>query len=134
MQRNTKILTAKIAVVLAVIPVVILAHKAGPDPRHTGAPGDTTCTDAGCHVGTPLNGGGGNVVLSTSAGTTYTPGQQQTITITINDSKAKAYGFQLTARVDSNPKNGQAGDFTTGAQQIVLCDNLAETLKQNGQL
>jgi uncharacterized protein (TIGR03437 family) len=134
MQRNTKILSAKIAVGLAVIPVVILAHKAGPDPRHTGAPGDETCNIPQCHVGTPLNGGGGSVVLTTSAGTTYTPGQQQTVTITINDSKAKAYGFQLTARLDTNPTNGQAGDFTAGTQQIVLCDNPVGALKQNGQL
>lgn len=126
---------AKVAIGLAAVAVVVWAHKAGPDPRRTGAPGDQTCVDVGCHLGTPLNGGGGNVVLSTSAGTTYTPGRQQTITITINDSKAKAYGFQLTARLDSNPIKGQAGDFSSGAQQIVLCDDIVtQPLKPNGQL
>jgi hypothetical protein len=29
----------------------------------------------------------------------------------------------MTARLGSNLSNGQAGDFTAGAQQIVLCDN-----------
>ena len=134
MPKNTKILAAKIAVGLAIIPIVIWARKLGPDPRYTGAPGDQTCNIPQCHVGTPLNGGGGNVVLTTSSGTTYTPGQTETITITITDSKAKAYGFQLTARLDSNPANGQAGDFTAGAQQIVLCDLPVGQLKQNGKL
>jgi hypothetical protein len=39
---------------LAIIPIVIWAHKFGPDPRHTGAPGDDTCNIPQCHVGTPL--------------------------------------------------------------------------------
>jgi hypothetical protein len=60
MRKNTKILAAKIAVGLAVIPIVIWARKLGPDPRYTGAPGDQTCNIPQCHVGTPLNGGGGN--------------------------------------------------------------------------
>jgi uncharacterized protein (TIGR03437 family) len=85
-----------------------------------------------CHVGTPLNAGGGNVALTTSAGTSYRPGQQQTITITMNDSKAKLYGFQMSARMDSSPVLGQAGDFTAGTQQLVVCD-LGDP-KPNGSL
>src|SRR6185437_12090589 len=95
----------------------------GPDPRYTGAPGDTTCANAGCHTGTALNGGGGGVQLISSAGANYTPGQQQTLTITITDSKAKVYGFQASARPDSDPNKGQAGDFIAGTQQQVICDN-----------
>lgn len=131
-QQTARIVGAKIAIGLLLIPALMVAHKLGPDPRHTGAPGDTTCNVSQCHVGTPLNGGGGNVLLSSSAGTSYTPGQQQTITIAVTDSKAKVYGFQLTARIDSNPVMGQAGDFTAGNQQIVLCD--LGDLKPNGKL
>jgi uncharacterized protein (TIGR03437 family) len=128
MQRNARILGAKIGVGLAIIPVLIFAYANGPDPRYTGAPGDhvdasghqDACTY--CHTGTPLNGGGGAVQLTSSEGTSYTPGKVQTFTITINDSKATVYGFQMTARIDSNPVFGQAGDFTAGPQQYVLCD------------
>jgi uncharacterized protein (TIGR03437 family) len=63
------------------------------------------------------------VKLTASSGSNYTPGQAQTLTIAITDSKARVYGFQMTARLDSNPSNGQAGDFTAGTQQIVICDN-----------
>src|ERR1051326_4908168 len=129
---NRKVLAAKIATGLAVIPVLIFADSGGSDPRRSGAPGDTTCAVAMSHVGTPLNAGGGNVALTTSAGTSYRPGQQQTITITMNDSKAKLYGFQMSARMDSSPVLGQAGDFTAGTQQLVVCD-LGDP-KPNGSL
>ena len=103
----------------------IFAYATGPDPRHTSAPGDDprACATSGCHTGTALNGGGGNVVVNFQNGHTYTPGAQQTFTIVITDSRARVYGFQMTARLESNLSNGQAGDFTPGTQQIVLCDN-----------
>ena len=36
---------------------------------------------------------------------------------------ARVYGFEMTARLESNLSNGQAGDFTAGALQVVKCDN-----------
>ena len=107
---------------LLICAAIIHAHKDGPDPRRTGAPGDQTCATADCHGGTP-NTDGGNVVVNFQNGPTYTPGVQQTFTIVITDSKAKDYGFQMTARLESNLTNGQAGDFTAGSQQIVICDD-----------
>jgi uncharacterized protein (TIGR03437 family) len=110
---------------VALSAVLIFAYATGPDPRHTGAPGDDplACATSGCHTGTALNGGGGNVVVNFQNGQTYTPGAQQTFTIVVTDSRARVYGFQMTARLESNLSNGQAGDFTAGTQQIVLCDN-----------
>jgi uncharacterized protein (TIGR03437 family) len=112
-----------VAAAVAAIPAALLSFSSGPDPRHTGAPGDQTCAQAGCHTGTALNGGGGSVALTSSTGATYAPGQQQTFTLTITDSRARVYGFQMTARLDSNSTNGQAGDFTAAGGQVVLCDN-----------
>lgn len=122
MRRNIIILSAKIGLAVAIVPVLIYANSQGADPRFSGAPGDDgTC--AACHTGTALNAGGGNVVLTSSAGTQYQPGRQQTFHITINDALAKIYGFQMTARPDSNAAIAQAGDFTARSQQIVLCDD-----------
>lgn len=106
---------------LGILPLIIYAYATGPDPRHTGAPGDQTC--ARCHLGTALNGGGGGVQLTSSSGPTYTPGEQLVFTITITDSQARVYGFQMTARPDGNSTTGQAGDFNAGPQQGVFCDN-----------
>jgi uncharacterized protein (TIGR03437 family) len=118
--------TMRIAAVVlasALFVALLWAHAAGPDPRHTAAPGDDplACATAGCHVGTPLNGGGGNVVVNFANGLTYSPGAQQTFTIMVTDPTARVYGFQMTARLESDLANGQAGDFTAGQQQLVLC-------------
>ena len=101
--------------------MLLLAFSAGPLPRHTGAPGDQTCV--ACHFGTPLNGGGGNVTLSASSGSTYTAGQTITLTLTVTDSAARVYGFQVSARPDSNAANGQAGMLVAAAQQHIICEN-----------
>jgi uncharacterized protein (TIGR03437 family) len=110
---------------VALSAVLIFAYATGPDPRHTGAPGDDphACATSGCHTGTALNGDGGHVVINFQNGQTYTPGSQQTFNIVVTDSRARLYGFQMTARLESNLSNGQAGDFIAGSQQIVLCDN-----------
>jgi uncharacterized protein (TIGR03437 family) len=120
MKRSTQIL---VSLAGGLLPTFLFSYASGPEPRHTGAPGDQTCAAAGCHVGTSLNGGGGRVVLTSATGDTYTPGQAQTLTLTVTDSAARVYGFQASARLDSNPTAGQAGSFTAGAQQIVLCGN-----------
>src|SRR3977135_2728934 len=93
---------------------IIYGYASGRQPRETGAPGDDpkACASSGCHSDSALNSAGGNVVVYFPNGLTYTPGVQQKLTIVITDSAAKAWGFQMTARLDSNLSNGQAGDFT----------------------
>src|SRR5579864_5231293 len=124
MSRKNRIITG-VAAVAVLCAALLYAHAAGPDPWHTGAPGDdpNACAASGCHVGTPLNGGGGSVVVNFENGQTYTPGVKQTFTIVITDSAAKKWGFQMTARLASNLSGGQAGDFTAGTGEIVICSN-----------
>jgi uncharacterized protein (TIGR03437 family) len=111
--------------IFAMVPSVVFlyAYSTGPISRVTGAPGDEPQACATCHLGTPLNGGGGQVVVNFPGERTYTPGVAQTLTVVITDSAARVYGFQMTARLESNLSNGQAGDFTAGAQQVVICEN-----------
>lgn len=124
MRKEKWIRTAKLAVGLSTLPVLLWAYSSGPDAHKTGVPvpGDNepTCVSSGCHTGTALNGGGGNVAITATGGTSYTPGQKQTLTITITDSVAKGWGFQITARLASNLAQ-QAGTFTPGANQWVQC-------------
>lgn len=111
--------------ILAMAPSVVFlyAYSTGPISRVTGAPGDEADACAICHLGTRVNGGGGKVEVNFPNGLTYSPGQRQTLTIVITDAAARSYGFQMTARLESNLVNGQAGDFTAAAQQIVICEN-----------
>ena len=123
MQKQTKIRIAQFAVLIAAAPVILWAHSRGPYPGFTTAPGDqpgVACTF--CHYyQSQLNGGGGNVAVSFPQGLVYSPGQSQVFTITISDSTASLYGFQMTARLDSNPSTAQAGSFTAGAGQGIMC-------------
>jgi uncharacterized protein (TIGR03437 family) len=109
------------AIPVLLSPALLLAYSSGPPPRVTGAPGDQTCLS--CHSGAPLNAGGGHVTLTSSGGSTYTPGQAQTLTLTIADAQAAVYGFQITARAVADQGRTQAGSFTPGPSQLVLCEN-----------
>ena len=78
-----------------------------------------------CHGGAanPVNSFGGNVRITFPNGLTYTPGQAQDLTVTVSDSSAATFGFELTARSDSAPSSAPAGTFTAGADQRVICSD-----------
>jgi uncharacterized protein (TIGR03437 family) len=122
MRRERSILIAKCAVGLGVLPVLVWAYASGPYAHRTGVAGtgEKTCSESGCHIGTAVNGGGGSLTITASGGSTYTPGQKQTITIQITDAAARVYGFQITARLASD-RTQQAGTFTSGPSQVVEC-------------
>ncbi|HCC57114.1 MAG TPA: hypothetical protein DEQ47_07600 [Solibacterales bacterium] len=109
---------------LFLLPALALAYATGPEPRRTGAPGDRTCLDSGCHSGTLIPNSSA-ITLTFPNGFTYTPGATQHVTLTASDPTALDYGFQLTARLNSDPQNGQAGDLTATDSvhpTLVLCD------------
>jgi uncharacterized protein (TIGR03437 family) len=108
---------------MSVIPVMILGYSGGPDPGHTGAPGDQTCAALGCHVG-PSNPTQGGVEIAFPAGLTYTPGVAQTWEIRVTGAAGAVYGFQASARLESNQPLGQAGSFTAAdATTQVICQD-----------
>ena len=121
MNRKRKLIVAKIAVVMGTIPLLIWAHSSGPDVGKSGAPGESTCNEATCHVGTGLNAGGGKVEVTLPFGLTYAPGVKQHLVVTISDPLARMWGFQLTARQSSNT-TVMAGSFTsTDRNTAVVC-------------
>jgi hypothetical protein len=72
----------------------------------TGAPGDGVCTD--CHTGTVQSGIGMNsLIISDQNGpvTSYTPGMDYEVTISMNTSNAKN-GFEIVALNSSNEQAG----------------------------
>jgi uncharacterized protein (TIGR03437 family) len=56
-------------------------------------------------------------------GLTYTPGQAQTLNITITDAVAATFGFEMSARMESGLTTQQAGNFTPAANQRVICSD-----------
>ncbi len=106
------------------------AYPFGPPNGVTSAPGDrpgVACS--GCHRGTLVNGGGGNVKVAFPSGLTYTPGQTQNLMISIVDGVAATYGFEMTARLESAPSTAQAGSFTAGTGQRIICSTGSRNLQ-----
>jgi uncharacterized protein (TIGR03437 family) len=128
MERKKFLYGAKCAAVLTAVPFLLWAYSTGPDPEHTGAPGEQTCAQSGCHIGTALNSSNGKVEVTYSGGSTYTPGERGKFTVTITDTGTPArrvYGFQASARILSS--NAQAGAFVAGAGQLILCGTASRT-------
>lgn len=99
----------KVQVVIAILFLVasVYASVVGPDPGYTNAPGDIgNCTV--CHDTNAVNSGGGSVTI-TGLPAIYQPGQQYTLTVTVQQANRGKFGFQLTA-IDSN--NARAGTLT----------------------
>lgn len=121
MNRNNWILTGKFAAVLSV-PFLLWAYNSGPPQRSTGAPGDLTCIQSGCHVGTRTNDSP-NLEILWEGGANYQPGVKQKFTLRITDPGIR-YGFQATARLESSTINGQAGSFRPLSNATyVQCEN-----------
>ena len=88
----------KVLFVVLFSALVVYAKITGPDPGYTNAPGDIgNCT--ACH-NDPIelpNVGPGSISI-TGAPATYQPGQQYTLTVTVQQGGDRdAFGFQLTA-------------------------------------
>jgi len=67
-----------------------------------------------CHGGMIGPGANGSVTVSFPGAHTFTPGVKQHLVVTIADSAARRWGFQMTARLASGTST-QAGNFTAGA-------------------
>ncbi|MBV8817271.1 MAG: hypothetical protein JO022_02870, partial [Acidobacteriaceae bacterium] len=112
---------------MLVLPIALLAYSEGPPPRVTGAPGDDPAACTQCHFGTRLNGGAGKVAILLPGGQTYTPGVKQHIQISISDPAQRRWGFEFTARLNSDLANGQAGDLTS-------TDSFTQTFCETGSV
>lgn len=93
--------------VLAVcaVPTLALTNSGGAPPARTGAPGEATCSSAGCHV----DGTGGMGNLNTGPGTltvevpeAYRPGEPVEVQVRLAQAGRARFGFQLTVRNAQN--------------------------------
>ncbi len=99
-----------------IVPTILFAHPDGPDAGLAGVPGESTC--ASCHGG---GSGTGTVSVAFPNGATYTPGGTLHLVVTVADSKARRWGFELTARQAAST-SVQAGTFApTDANTQLVC-------------
>ena len=110
-----------------IAPVCIYAHITGFPLGYTGVPTDPTTvpsdhggqTCAQCHTGLQVVTGGTAFTLHVSG---YTPGVQQTISLTMSNTNGLRFAFQLTARLQSDLTKA-AGSFTKTPTTQPYCAN-----------
>lgn len=104
----------------------LLAHITGADIRYSGGGNDSTCLS--CH-GVRANANGGSVTVSFANGaTSYTPGQQTQVTVTVADPTAKDWGFELSPRLSSSATTG-AGTLSAGSDGFTKLAGTSGTLQ-----
>jgi uncharacterized protein (TIGR03437 family) len=104
-----------------IAPIIALGHSYGPAPRVTAAPGDNAKACTQCHTTNALNSGTGSVKIVLESGAFYVPGIKQRITVQVSDTTMQRWGFELTARLNSDLEKGQAGD-------LVPVDNMTQVI------
>jgi len=103
----------------SVFPAILYAYSTGPPIDRTGAPVDGGVTCVVCHKTyvTANSDPRGSVRITASP---YTPGVKQTLQVTINHPLQQRWGFELIARLASDPTQ-QAGTFSTNSLVRVRC-------------
>ena len=97
---------------VSLVPIPVAAHSYGPAPAKTAAPGDDPRACTACHGTSALNSGTGSVKILLQSGPVYIPGVKQRIAVQVADPNQQRWGFELTARLNSDLANGQAGDLS----------------------
>ncbi len=93
------------------IALLLFANRVAPPAGRTDGFGEGNCTV--CHFGT-VNSGPGRVTIT--APEFYTSGDTFPISVTVSDSVAQSWGFELSARILNSPPPGQqAGNLIPGA-------------------
>jgi uncharacterized protein (TIGR03437 family) len=121
-----KLLSYRDVLLLAVIvPISTFGHSYGPPPRVTAGPGDNPKACTQCHSSSALNSGTGSVKIVLLSGPFYIPGVKQRVAVQVADPNQKRWGFELTARLNSDLASGQAGDLTSvdNLTQVICEDN-----------
>ena len=119
MQKSNVLRVVQAFVLAAPIPALIYAHSTSVDAGFSGAPAEQNCQF--CHSS---GNGFGGATITFPNGQFYTPGQAQTLLLTVSDASKSYWGFQLTARQSSNTST-QAGYFTPNSDGFtqVVCDD-----------
>src|SRR5579872_2897984 len=108
----------------SIAPIGLYAHITGFPLGYTGVPStlgsdNNGATCAQCHTGLSIVSGGTAFTLHVSS---YTPGVQQGISLSMSNTNGLRFAFQLTARLQSDLTK-PAGTFTKTATSQPYCAN-----------
>ena len=95
------------SLILVIVLYPVLAHSFsdGAPARYSGAPGETTCHNAGCHNSFALDSGPGTFTILVPAA--YAPGDTAALTVRLEQQDVDRFGFQISVRDADGEKVGQ---------------------------
>lgn len=99
-------------------PAAVFGESGNTSLRFTGAPADGGQNCVSCHAPRP-GPSQGSLTIDVSS---YSPGVQQTIRVTVADPTSSRWGFQLTSRLVSD-ETRPAGTFSPSTTVQVRCDD-----------
>ena len=110
MKSTRKIFLLLSPVILILLASAVILKTEGAHPGSTGAPGDETCAQAGCHSDAQViqNAVGNNTLQFSSIDSSYFPGQTYSITIKTTGSGINPitkFGFEVVALKDADSLN-----------------------------
>lgn len=98
---------------------------------YTNSPNESNCTNAGCHVGSAANSGGGSITFSsTMPNWQYTPGQTYQVTVTVAQTGRSLFGFGCEALLASNANAGTLA-VTSSTMRILTAGNGRKNVTHN---
>ncbi|HXU37549.1 MAG TPA: choice-of-anchor V domain-containing protein [Blastocatellia bacterium] len=109
--------TRKLQAIILVLFVTSVAYAkiTGPDAGYTDAPGDLgNCT--ACHDSFEIPNVGPGSINLTGAPAVYNPGQQYTLSITVQQNNRHRFGFQLTAIDQNGNRAGTLAPLSSDSQ------------------
>jgi hypothetical protein len=97
----------------------LFGYVFGPDPAVNGILGSgQTCAMSGCHSQFPVNVSGGSVTIGGLPGSGWVAGQTYPLTVTVQRTGQRVFGFQLSAVADATSQ--QAGTLAGSNQAVKL--------------
>lgn len=103
--KKTIALLATLAIPLLFVNFTYM-KSAGAHPGASGAPGDGSCADAGCHTGNVVqNDTKVNSLIFPATDSTYVPGQTYLVKIKVTNAGIKRFGFEVGSLFEGSNKN-----------------------------
>ena len=121
------VVTLCLATSVAIMAMMPERSSSGAPASHTGAPGEPSCSTAGCHDDNSVNAGTASLTIDAGTMTKYAPGQTYPIKVRITDPSVTRFGFQILALANSN--NSNIGTFQiTDSQRTQMVQNESKLL------
>lgn len=119
------IITLSVFAICSYITLTSFIKTSGGHPSSTGAPGEQTCAQSGCHTNASVTNDNTNVVntlIYSAADSSYVPGQTYTITLRAQKTGIVKFGFEITSLTTSS--NSNTGTWViTDANRTQLLNN-----------